>query len=61
MMAPLSDRCEASSWRGQGEAPDRNRCVYTTRPHDVHRDACGNNFMITPNGPAIVTIGKVFK
>lgn len=57
-----SNRCPASSWRGAGEAPGRNRCIYVaTLPHEVHRDECGNNFMIQDGTPVVVTIGKCFK
>lgn len=54
----LEERCEASSWRGKGEAPGQNRCVkLSTMPHEVHRDECGNNFN---DDRCVVTIGKTY-
>lgn len=53
MAIAYDNRCEATSWRGKGDAPGRNRCVMHVQsrtPHPVHRDECGNDFIVDSNG-----------
>lgn len=58
-MAYELDRCRESSWRGEGTAPGRNRCMKSRHtPHEVHRDECGNNFT---TDKAVVTIGRTYR
>lgn len=38
-------RCHATSWKGEGPSPERNRCIRNENTaHAYHTDECGNHF-----------------